>query len=321
MLASFALSVRVEHEPRRAVNLRGPAEGVRLALRSMFTHARYASRGGDRTMGVRYRPLGVERLSDVACCPGGAEVKGKKLRGNITETAAWRRRMIELGMRGVVAYDEDGPRGFAEYMPAEVAPVPIDAPGAAVLMCYHWSGTSAEDPEHLAMERELIGRVIEETRPRFTGLVTQGWDVPTHFPIPFLEELGFRETVRHAPIALMWLPYRTDARDPALAPAAYAPRDLSDERLLAIDAAFSARCPYSIDTEAYLKETVSAHPLKERIRMDLRRIDTREDAFASAVAPFDWAWVFFNGEAIGLFEYPGGKLAGEITRRIETMKQ
>ncbi len=272
-------------------------------------------------MDVHYKPLTVERLSDVACCPGGAEVEGKKFRDDITETAAWRRRMIGLGMRGVVAYDEDGPRGFAEYMPAEVAPVPIDAPGAAVLMCYHWAGTKAEDPEHLAMERRLIERVIEETRPRFTGLVTQGWDLPTHFPIPFLEESGFHEVARSELIALMWNPYRTDARDPTLAPAAYAPRDLSNQGLLAVDAAFSARCPYSIDTEAYLKETVSAHPLKERIRMDLRRIDTREDAFASAVAPFDWAWVFFNGEAIGLFEYPGGKLADEITRRIEAMNE
>jgi|GEM_PF-789507 len=270
-------------------------------------------------MGVHCRPLTAERLSDVACCPGGAEVKGKKLRGDITETAAWRRRMIDLGMRGVVAYDEDRPRGFAEYMPAEAAPVPIDAPGAAVLMCYHWAGTDAEDPEHLAMERELIGRVIEETRERFTGLVTQGWDLPTHFPIPFLEELGFREVARSELIALMWNPYRTDAREPTLAPAAYAPRDLSDERLLAIDAAFSARCPYSLDTEAHLKETVSSHPLKERIRMTLYRIDTREDAFAHAVPPFDWAWVTFNGEAIGLFEYPGGKLADEITKRIEAM--
>lgn len=270
-------------------------------------------------MGVHYKPLTVERLSDVACCPGGAEVEGKKFRGDITETAEWRRRMIGLGMRGVVAYDEDGPRGFAEYMPAEVAPVPIDAPGAAVLMCYHWSGTGAEDPEHLAMEQELIGRVIEEARPRFTGLVTQGWDVPTHFPIPFLEELGFHETVRHDPIALMWLPYRTDVREPALAPPAYAPRDLSDEGLLAIDAAFSARCPYSISFEVHLKETVSAHPHKDRIRMVLFRIDTREDAFAHAVAPFDWDWAFFNGEAVGLFEYLGGKLAEEITRRIEAM--
>ena len=227
--------------------------------------------------------------------------------------------MIGLGMRGVIAYDEDGPRGFAEYMPAEVAPVPIEAPGAAVLMCYHWSGTSAEDPEHLAGERELIDRVVEETRGRFTGLVTQGWDLPTHFPVLFLRELGFHEIARHGPIALMWLPHEERLPGPAPATRTYTPQDLSSERLLAIDAAFSARCPYSIDSEAYLKERVSEHPLEDRTRLTLHRIDTREDALAYALPPFDWSWVYFNGEEINLFEFSGDKLAFEITRRVEEL--
>jgi hypothetical protein len=270
-------------------------------------------------MRTRYGPLTPERLSDVACCPGGAEVAGKTFRGDIEETAEWRRRMIELGMRGIVAYDEEGPRGFAEYMQAEAAPVPIEAPGAGILMCYHWAGTEADDPEHLAGERELILQVVEETRGQFTGLVTQGWDVPTHFPIPFLQDLGFREVVRHGRIALMWLPYEEGLAEPNLAPAAHEPRDLSSDGLMAIDAAFTARCPYSISIEARLKEIVSSHPLKDRIRLALRRIDTREDAFAHAVPPFDWDWVFFNGEEAGLFEFPGEKLGDEITRRIEAL--
>jgi len=270
-------------------------------------------------MDIRYEVLGVERLSDVACCPGGAEVEGKRFQGDPTETAEWRRRMIGLGMRGVIAYDEDGPRGFAEYMPAEVAPVPIEAGGAAILLCYHWAGTNAEDPEHLRRERELIERVIEETRGRFAGLVTQGWDVPTHFPIALLEEVGFRQIARNDPIALMWRPYEEGVPEPTLAPAAYSPPDLSSDGILAIDAAFSARCPYSIDSEAQLRETVSDHPSKDRIRLTVRRIDSREDAFAYAVPPFDWGWVRFNGDEVGLFELPEEKLAVEITRRIERL--
>jgi hypothetical protein len=268
-------------------------------------------------MAVQYKPLDVARLSDVACCPGGLELKGKTFRGDLTQSAAWRRRMIELGMRGVVAYDESGPRGFAEYMPIEVAPIPIEAPGAAILMCYHWAGADAENPEHLTRERQLIERVIEETRPHYSGLVTQGWNVPTHFPIPLLDELGFREVRRHEPIALMWLPYGERQPQPDLAPPALTPRDLSNEGLLAIDAAFSARCPYSIDSETHLQEVASEHPLNDRIRLTTCRIDTREAAFAYAVPPFDWGWVFFNGEEVGLFEFPGDKLAAEIARRIE----
>ena len=269
-------------------------------------------------MDIRYRALGVERLSDVACCPGGAEVEGKRFRGDLTETAEWRCWMIGLGTCGVIAYEEDGPRDFAEYMPAEAAPMPIDAPGAAALMCFHWAGTDAEGPEHLARERELIERVIAQTRRDFTGLVAQGWDLPTHFPMSFLAELGLREVVWHQPIAWMWLPYRDGLQEPALATAVHSPPDLSSDGLLAIDAAFSARCPYSIDSEAQLKETISDHPLKDRIRLTLRWIDSREDAFAYAVPPFDWGCIYFNGEEVSLFGLPGEKLAAVITRRIES---
>ncbi len=270
-------------------------------------------------MSVHYEPLRSERLSDVACCPGGLELQGKRFRGDLTEAADWRLRMFDLGMRGVVAFDEDGPHGFAEYMPAEVAPVPIEAPGAAVLMCYHWAGTDPEDPGHLAEERKLIERIIEATRRGFTGLVTQGWDIPTHFPIPLLKGLGFREVARHDPIALMWNPYRTEVREPTLVSASYAPQDLSSEGLLAIDATFSARCPYSIDSGTRLQEAVSEHPLSARIRMTLHRIDTREDAGTYAVPPFDWTWVRFNGEEVDLFELPGEKLSDEITKRLEEL--
>lgn len=268
-------------------------------------------------MGIHYKPLGLGSLLDVACCPGGLELKGKTFRGDLAQTIEWRRQMIDAGMRGVVAYDADVPRGFAEYMPAEAAPVPVEAPGAAVLMCYHWAGTDAQDPEHLARERELVELVIEETRHGFKALVTQGWDAPSHFPIPFLEEMGFREVARHDAIALMWYPYEMGLPDPILAPAMHTPQDLSSDGLLAIDAAFSARCPYSISSEAHLKETVSVHPFKDQVRLTLHRIDTREDAFAYAVPPFDWGWVYLNGEEISLFELPGEKLALEFTRRIE----
>jgi len=270
-------------------------------------------------MHIRYEPLTPKNLADVACCPGGAEVAGKTFRGNLEETIEWRHRMLDLGMRGIVAYDGSVPRGFVEYMPAEAAPVPIEAPGTAVLMCYHWAGTEPDDPEHLERERELIAQVVERARGEVSGLVTQGWDVPTHFPIPLLQDLGFREVIRHGDIALMWLPYEEGNPEPRLAPASYAPRDLSPDGLLAIDAAFTSRCPYSISTEARLKEVISDHPLKDRIRVALRRIDTREDALAYAVAPFDWAWVFFNGEEVALFEFPGEELATEIARRIEAL--
>ena len=268
-------------------------------------------------MAVRFGPLSLKTLPDVVCCPGGLEVAGKSFLGDLSKTVAWRRRMIDLGMGGVVAYDESAARGFAEYMPAESAPVPIVAPGAAILMCYHWAGTDPEAPEHLERERALIQRVIEEVRGRFSGLATQGWDVPTHFPIPLLEGLGFREVARSGTIALMWHPFSQQAEVPRFSEPTYVPRNLADDGLLAIAAAFSARCPYGISSETHLSETVATHPQRDRIRLTIHRIDTREDTLALAVPPFDWSWAFMNGEEVGLFEFPGEKLAAEIDRRLD----
>jgi hypothetical protein len=270
-------------------------------------------------MNVRYKPLTSDTLGDVVCCPGGLELGGKTFLSDLAHVTEWRQRMIALGMCGVVAYDDGTPRGFVEYMPANVAPVSIIAPGAAILMCYHWARAAADSAEHLVQERRLLERAIADTQDRFTGLATQGWDLPTHFPIGLLEPLGFREVVRHDDIALMWLPFEAGTPEPTLASASYSPRDLASERILSIDAAFSARCPYSLHSEVRLKRAVSQHPLWNRIRLTVHRIDTREQAFACAVLPLDWAWVCFNGEQASLFELPGEKLAEEITRRIERL--
>jgi len=270
-------------------------------------------------MAVRFEPLSLKTLPDVVCCPGGLEVAGKRFLGDLSETVAWREKMMDLGMSGLVAYDESGPRGFAEYMPAESASVPIVAPGVAILMCYHWAGTDPEAPEHLERERALIERVIEEVRGTFSGLATQGWDVPTHFPIPLLERLGFREVARAGTIALMWHPFSNEAEVPRFSEPTYVPRNLASEGLLEIDAAFSVRCPYGISSEARLSETIATHPQRDRIRLTIHHIDTREDALALAVPPFDWSWVFMNGEEVGLFEFPGERLAVEIGRRIDAL--
>jgi hypothetical protein len=268
-------------------------------------------------MTVRYERLTSERLGDVVCSPHGLELDGKRFLGDLSETVTWRKRMIELGMSGLIAYDESGPRGFVEYMPAEAAPVPIVAPGAAILTCYHWAGTDPEVPEHLERERELAERAVEEAKAQFTGLATQGWDVPTHFPIPLLEELGFREVARADYIALMWLRFSRDAVESRFAEPSYVPVDLSGDGLLAIDAAFSARCPYGISSETRLRDVVANHPQRDRIRLILHRIDARDEALALAVPPFDWSWTFMNGEEVGLFQFPGEKLAAEIARRLD----
>lgn len=262
-----------------------------------------------------YRPLDEETVSDLACCSGGLELAGKDFRGDLGQVAEWRRRMLRLGMRGVVACRAGVAHGFAEYMPSEAAPFPVEAPGAAVLLCFHWAGTQPDDPEHLTEERRMVEAVIEEARPGFAGLATLGWNHPTHYPIQLLEDLGFQEIVREEPIALMWLPFRGGIPEPRLAPPRFRPRDLSRRGILAADAAFSARCPYSVHAVERLKTLVAAHPDHARISLREHRIDTREDAFRLAVSPWDWTWTYLNGESVNLL-VSREDVVRELTRRV-----
>ena len=266
----------------------------------------------------------LENVGEIVCCPGGLEVAGKEFKGNLKLTVQWREEMVRLGMRGFISYQGGLARGFIEYMPAETAPLPIEAPGAAVLMCYHWvPEDESDEEEHLAQERRLIGLVIAEAQEEFTGLATLGWDHPTHFPIAMLEGLGFQQVERTDYIALMWLPFREEAPKPRLAPAQFEPQDLSSQGLLAIESAWSSRCPYSIHHAARLEEAIAALPERDRglIRHFSHRIDTREEAFRWSRSPWDWDWLLLNGEEVAIHELKGEELRGLIKERLAGLRR
>lgn len=269
---------------------------------------------------IENRRLSEENLKNIVCCPGGLEVKGKEFKGEIERTVTWREEMLELGMRGFVSYMDGVPRGFIEYMPAETAPFPIEAPSAAVLMCYHWVVTKKSDEEeHLAQEKRLIELVIEEAKGEFTGLATLGWDNPIHFPIAMLEELGFQQLERSGYIALMWLPFQAEASTARMLPSHFTPQDLSAQGLLAIESASSSRCPYSIHNAARLEQTIARITNKERIRHFPHLIDTHADTIKWSISPWDWTWLFLNGEEIAMHELKSDVLKRLITDRLAVL--
>jgi len=268
---------------------------------------------------IEERELTASNLNRIVCCPGGMEIKGQGLKGEIGRTITWREE--RLGMQGFVSYETGVARGFIEYMPAETAPFPIIAPGAAVLMCYHWIPEDRSDEEeHSVKEKRLIQLVIEKAKVRFSGIATLGWDNPLHFPIQWLEELGFQQLERHDHIALMWLPLKEGTPRQRMAPARFRPQDLSSEGLLALESASSSRCPYSIHNTARLNQIIEESPDKGRIRHFAHRIDTHEDAVRWSVPPWDWAWLFLNGEKVALHELKSDDLQQLIQGRISQLK-
>lgn len=270
------------------------------------------------------RPLTKENVADVNCCPGGLEVQGKNFKGDLERTLTWRQEMLKQGMKGFVSYYSGVARGFVEYMPAEVAPFPIEAPGAAVLMCYHWEPLpEADEEEHLAQEKRLIDFVIRQTAESLTGLATLGWDNPVHFPIVMLEELGFQQLERWQEIALMWLPLKREAREPRLAPACFAAQNLSADGMLAIESASTSRCPYSIHNAARLQQVITGLPEEHRTRVRHfpHSIDTHKDAVRWAIAPWNWEWAFLNGEEVPIFQVNSDDLRRMIVDRLVGCQQ
>lgn len=270
------------------------------------------------------RMLTKDNVGETNCCPGGLQVQGKSFKGDLERTLSWQQKMLKQGMKGFVSYHNGVARGFTEYMPAEPAPFPIEAPGAAVLMCYHWETLpGGDEEEHLTQEKRLIDLVIRQAVNSFTGLATLGWEHPDHFPIVMLEELGFRQMDRKREIALMWLPLKRDAREPRLTPACFAAQNLSINGILAIESASSSRCPYSIHNATRLQQIIDELPdeARTRVRHSPHLIDTHEDAVRWAIAPWNWEWAFVNGEGIPIFQVSSDDLRRMIMDRIVRCQQ
>ena len=266
------------------------------------------------------RRLTNENVGDIICCPGGLELAGKTFLGNLGVVVSWRREMLDLGMEGFVSYHDGVPRGFVEYMPAEAAPFPIEAPGAAVLLCYHWVPAARDDEtDHLAQERRLVRRAIEAASGHFAGIATLGWDHPVHFPIPLLEELGFEVVERTDYIALMWRPFKRRTTRPRLAPADFVPQDLSAQGLLAIESASSSRCPYSVHNAAKLEAALAGLPEdgRARVRHFPHRVDTHDEAVRWGLRPWNWEWAFANGEELPIHRMKAGELRELVARKAK----
>lgn len=233
-------------------------------------------------------------IADVVCCPGGKEIEGQKLSGDLNKTLSWRRSMIEEGMTGFISYKGDDPRGFIEYMPGETAPFPVYAPNDMFLMCYHWIG---DEGNHLGEERRLLGLMIEDVMDKFDGIAAMAWNHDVHFPIELLRTYGFEivEEVEYG--ALMWLPFTDDAESPSLIDVEFELIDSPQSGTLSVKQGYSSRCPYSIHNFNKVKGLIDEIG-DDRIVYNSYQIDTREQALKYCIEPLNWDWLYLNGVKI-----------------------
>jgi len=143
----------------------------------------------------------------------------------------------------------------------------------------------------------MLRILIEETEDEFEGLAVLAWDHAVHFPIDMFKELGFEVIEEQDYISLMYLALNGSSKKPSLLGPNFEPRDLSDKGKVAVDVGFSNRCPYSIHHKAKVQKAVDELNLDE-IELNIHKIDTREDAIKYSISPWNWDWVFANGEKV-----------------------
>ncbi len=270
----------------------------------------------DNSEGIQILPLTESNVDDVICSPGGLEVKNKDMKGNLYETVLWRKRMIENGMGGYIFYKGETPNGFIEYIPAESSPFPIEAPGSAVLMCFHWAST--EEEPHLETEKEMIEMVIEDIYDNYDGLVAFGWNNPEHFPIEMLEELGFEPVESEKLTKLMWLPLKDGASRPYILDTGVQVEGDSDEGKLHIISTYSNRCPYSIHNGVKVKEAIEEID-DDRIEFIQQTIDSQEEAIEWADDPGNWEYLMVNGEEVNIFDRSKDEIIEIIEEKLSEL--
>jgi hypothetical protein len=266
---------------------------------------------------ITNRPLTKDTLNDINCVPGGLEIRGKGLKGDLGATLRWHLDMLEEGMKGFVSYSGDEPRGFVEYMSAELAPFPIIGPGAAVLICFHWEPLNSEDPdEHLDQERRLIRLAIEATKDEYSGLAVIGWPNPVHYPVELFNRMGFERVSEEGYLTLMWLPFSPDSRQPEFAPLTFVPRDRSDEGLVQVDFAWSTRCPYDVHHHTRIAQAVSELH-SDRLRFCEFRLDSRKQVLKYRTPNLNWQWLYVNGEEVEIPQLTSEGLQNRLRERRE----
>ncbi len=264
----------------------------------------------------RVEPLTSKNLDNIICCPGGVEVEGKSFCGDISRTLRWREEMFKLGMEGYLIYDGETV-GFLEYMPAETAPYPIDAPGSAVIMCFHYkSPESAKDVEHHDMEKHLLRSAVKKIKSNFNGVAALAWDHPVHFPVDMFREIGFSEVRSQDYIYLMWYSFDSDVEEPKMIGPNFEPSDTSEEKRLSVECGYSNRCPYSIHDYNKVKRAILELD-DEQVVFKEYRLDTREEAIEFSKEPWTWDWLFLNGDEIDHMRKNKEELKAIIVEKLE----
>lgn len=124
---------------------------------------------------------------------------------------AWASGMFEKGLGARIAFLEDYPAGFAEFLPIEVAPAPVMGEKLLYITEIHVNGEDKDrtiNLTHMGVGKMLIRAVEQYARENgFAGLATialeRDW-----LPASFYEKMGFTGLEQQDEVHLLWRAFR-----------------------------------------------------------------------------------------------------------------
>lgn len=228
--------------------------------------------------------IGPENLEREHICCAITEKKGERCAAGkkdwMQERFAEGLRFKKLDVRGKV---------FIEYLPAEAAWCPIDAPGYMHIDCFWVSGQFKGQ----GWANRLLEECVRDARAEgMRGLTVLAADKKRPFLSEpgYLRHKGFQLADTAAPFyELLYLPFEQNAPIPRFKDCARR-GEIPEQGLVLY---YSNQCPHAEKYALLARETARARGME----LELRRFERTEDA-QSAPAPFTAYSLFWNGKFV-----------------------
>lgn len=225
------------------------------------------------------------------CHPEDARV-GEVRRQGMECKRLWTESMIPKGLGARVAFCEEYPAGFAEFMPIEIAPAPVKGEKLLFITDIHVNSDDKNGKinlEHLGIGKLLVRSVEQFAREQgYPGLATialQGKLLPE----AFYESVGFRLIEQTGNVCLLWYPFTDDCSPPSIWEGNFKPHIREDG--VQVDVIRTTQCPAVIAHDSWRQVTSE---YDERVSFSETIADDRSMMDIDCVT--GCAGVFVNGK-------------------------
>lgn len=237
-------------------------------------------------METKYITLTKENIgTEHICCA----ISDKKCKEGYELKKEWLKKELDNGY--VFRRLDERAKVFIEYVPAEKAWAPVDAPGYLMINCF-WVSGQYKGSGH---GKALLQSAIDDARSQGkSGLVTVAGTAKYHFmsDTKWLLRQGF-QTVAKLPngFSLLALKINPEAPDPTFRACAQSGECEEKNGLVVY---YTNRCPF---TEYHVRQSLTAVAESKGIPLKIIKLETLEQA-QSAPTPATIFTLFYNGRFV-----------------------